>query len=301
LLGAWSRHPDAREGEGPGADAARALAPDQVWAHALAAPDREAVRGPGATERLSYGELALSARTLAGALAARGVGPESRVAILAGRSVDAVIGSVAAIWAGAAYLPLDPAHPDERLAFELEDSAPAVLLASADLMERAAGLFGGTSLRPSAPPPAPPLAAPVAVDPLHAAYMIYTSGSTGRPKAVVVSRGAFEHVVFWHRTFYRLGVADRTPLLAGPAFDAAVEEIWPTLAGGGCLLLAEESLPGDPARLPAWLARERATVAFLVTPVAEAALAEAWPADSTLRSLFTGGDRLRRPPPPGLP
>ncbi len=308
--------------------------PAAVWARVQEAPEFPAIWEEGGS--ISYREMAARALALAGVLRARGVGPENFVAILAGRSASPVIGQLAVLWTGAAYLPLDPAHPDERLAYELADSGAVLLLASSEECLRARRLFSCPVLDlDSVGSPSSPLIQPVPVDSAHAAYAIYTSGSTGRPKAVVVSHGALANLVAWHLSAYRLTAADRTPLLAGPAFDAAVWETWPPLAAGAALLVPDEGLRTDPERLPDWLDRAGATVAFLSTPIAEACLAVGFPGlarlqpgafrgeaaartsepkapgwslaspggalPGNLRLLLTGGDRLRHAPPPGLP
>ncbi len=308
LIDRWSRAAEP-------APALPPLVPAAVWARAHEAPANLAIAVAGSS--LSYGELAGRALALAGTLRARGIGragAESFVALLAGRSAEAVIGQLAVLWAGAAYLPLDPAHPDERLAYELADSGAALLLAASSECERARRVFSCPVLDLENPVVAsPPLARPVAMTAGHAAYAIYTSGSTGRPKAVVVPHGALANLIAWHVAAYGLTPADRTPLLAGPAFDAAVWETWPPLAAGACLLVPEERLRTDPERLPEWLDEAGATVAFLSTPIAEACLSGEWRSQPSptaplpegegrrMRVLLTGGDRLRQAPPSGLP
>ncbi len=284
------------------------LIPEAVAARVAADPTAVAIVEAGRV--LNYGDLWNRALALGGDLAARGVGAERFVALLAGRSAAAVIGQLAALLAGGAYLPLDPAHPDERLAFEIADSGAAIVLASREMLERARRIFSCPVLDLEAPG-GRPLTRPANVAPEQAAYAIYTSGSTGRPKAVVVPHGALANLFAWHLATYRLTPSDRTPLLAGPAFDAAVWETWPPLAAGAALVAPEAGMRTDPERLPAWLERVEATVAFLSTPIAEACLAGTWalakrePADSRpgrgLRVILTGGDRLRSNPPAGLP
>ncbi|MBW8767639.1 MAG: non-ribosomal peptide synthetase, partial [Geodermatophilales bacterium] len=136
--------------------------------------------------------------------------------------------------------------------------------------------------------------------PEQAAYVIYTSGSTGRPKGVVISHGALANLVAWHRRTYAVTPSDRASLVASPGFDASVWEIWPYLAAGASLHVPAEEVRASPARLVSWLVEREISLAFLPTPLAEAALAEEWPADMPLRALLTGGDRLHRGPRPGL-
>ncbi len=133
------------------------------------------------------------------------------------------------------------------------------------------------------------------------AYVIYTSGSTGRPKGVEVTHGGLGNLVAWHRHVYAVGERDRATVLAGPAFDASVWEVWPYLAAGASLHVPEPAVRSEPERLLGWLAAEGITLCFLPTPLAEAVIELPAPAGLALRAVLTGGDRLRRAPAAGLP
>jgi amino acid adenylation domain-containing protein len=253
----------------------------------------QAARAPGALavadarSRLTYGEVAERARELAGRLSELGVGAESIVGLLADRSAETVVGALAVLLAGGAYLPLDPAAPPDRLDFLLEDAGAAALLMRGDLGLSIVPLKSLQSSRSLAPP--------------DLAYLIYTSGSTGRPKGVEILHTGLSHLIAWHLRTYGVQPEDRATLLAGPAFDASVWEMWPYLAAGASLHVPDAETRGTPERLLAWLAAERITIAFLPTPLAEAVLDLAPPPGLALRVLLTGGDRLRRVPPPDLP
>ena len=133
------------------------------------------------------------------------------------------------------------------------------------------------------------------------AYVIYTSGSTGRPKGVGISHGGLSALVRWHLETYEVCATDRTTLLASPAFDASVWELWPALVAGAALVIPEPATLLEPRQLAATLDRERITVSFLPTPLAEAML-ESPDGRRTdprsLRTLLVGGDRLRGVPEP---
>jgi amino acid adenylation domain-containing protein len=158
---------------------------------------------------------------------------------------------------------------------------------------------GGGTLRDDSVPdsadrlPQPPRSTDIA-------YVVYTSGSTGRPKGVLVEHASLANLVDWHRAAFALGAGDRSTLIASPGFDAAVWEIWPSLASGAALHVVPDDLRADPVGLRDWLVAEGITVTFLPTAVAEGVMGLAWPEDGALRYLLTGGDALTRRPPPGL-
>ncbi|HYN21123.1 MAG TPA: amino acid adenylation domain-containing protein [Thermoanaerobaculia bacterium] len=277
----------------------------QVAAWAERTPDALAVAGNGV--RLTYAELLDQARALASRLRELGVGPESIVAVCTERSPEAVVAALGILELGAAWLPLDPSYPPDRLRFLLEDSGaraivilpelrsalPATVLPILDLdlgrgflppgrgwLEAGGGQEGGL------------------------AYLIYTSGSTGRPKGVEIPHRGLANLVVWHQRAYHVTPADRATMLAGPAFDASVWEVWPYLAAGASVHVPDPESRSDPARLLAWMATEGITLSFLPTPLAEALVEIAErdvPSGLALRALLTGGDRLRRAPERRLP
>jgi amino acid adenylation domain-containing protein len=262
---------------------------------AAEAPDALAVAGPGL--RLTYRELDLRAGRLARHLVALGVGPEVPVAVLAGRSPEALVAILAVLKAGGCFLPLDPAYPEERLSFILADSGASVLLTQGPVP--AADSVRVIRLDEEVPETEGAELPHVGLD--HLAYIIYTSGSTGRPKGVEVEHRGLANLVAWHRRAYGITPAARATRLAGPAFDASVWEVWPYLTAGASVHVPEEGIILSPDRLADWLVRERITHAFLPTPLAEAVLAEPWPTDAALEALLTGGDRLHRRPRPDHP
>ena len=219
----------------------------------------QAARAPGAPavvldgETLSYGELLQRADRVAGALRRRGVGTESRVAIHLGRSPDLLAAILGVLRAGGAYVPLDPASPRERLAFLLEDAAPAVVLTARDLLATLPSAAAPVVLLEEAirEEALPTLPAPAPDD---LAYMIYTSGSTGRPKGTLVRHGAL--TAFFHGL--REAVAElrggplRFSLNASFAFDASLQQIV-QLAAGHALWIVPEEARRDGERMAAFL------------------------------------------------
>ncbi|QDE97917.1 non-ribosomal peptide synthetase [Myxococcus xanthus] len=267
---------------------------------ARAAPDATAVVGPDG-QSISYRELDSRAERVARHLRQLGAGRERIVGVCIGRSVEMVVALLSVLKAGAAYLPLDPNYPAERLAYIVGDAAPvAILNTGADPIAdtRVPRLDVSRVLNESNTPDVPAKEL-VRLDDL--AYVIYTSGSTGAPKGVLVTHRNLMNLVSWHTEAFGLTAKDRTTQLASTAFDAAVWEIWPTLAAGATLHLVPPELSSAPADLANWLVAQQISISFLPTVVAEAVLALPWPSPCALRFVLTGGDRLHATPPAGLP
>ncbi|MFI1993773.1 non-ribosomal peptide synthase/polyketide synthase [Actinoplanes sp. NPDC020271] len=210
---------------------ATGLWPVEFLARARRTPDAPALAFEGA--ELSFGELAERATAWAGALAAAGAGPERRVAILLPRSIELIIAMHAVVLAGAAFVPVDPEYPAERIAYILRDAAPDVVITEESIPDLDAS---------RAPWTAPGLRAE------HPAYVIYTSGSTGRPKGVVVSHRGIASLVEAQRERFDIRPDSRVLQFASPSFDAAVSEVAVTLLSGACLVVAPKArlLPADP-------------------------------------------------------
>jgi amino acid adenylation domain-containing protein/non-ribosomal peptide synthase protein (TIGR01720 family) len=192
---------------------------------------------------LSYSELDRRSDRLAEYLRSVGVGPEKRVALCLKRGGEAVIGMLGILKAGGVYVPLDPEHPPERLAYLLEDLQPEALLTNHDLRERF----------PGAPAPlvcldrrqewtgVPGASEFVAsAQPSNPAYILYTSGSTGQPKGVVVTREGLMNYVAWACDAYRYVQGMRTPLHTSLNFDLSITSLWPPLLTGGCIVIISE-------------------------------------------------------------
>ena len=258
---------------------------------------------------LTYRELSDRADGLARELVRRGARPRDLVGLCLERSAALVVAALGIVRAGCAYVAVDPRYPDDRVRWMLEDSSVGAVVAdpaSAARLDAGGGpamvvcATGGELLddAPATGADEPLLGEP---GPNDIAYVVYTSGSTGRPKGVPVEHAGLVNLVGWHIQTFALGPADRCTQISSPGFDAAVWEIWPSLASGASIHVVPEALRGDPLGLRDWLVTERITVTFLPTAVAEAVIGLSWPHDVALRHLLTGGDALTRRPPPGLP
>lgn len=275
----------------------RRLIHQHIETLAAHAPDALAIQ---AGERQStYAQLNGRANQLAHLLQARSVGPETRVGICLARSPELIVGQLGVLKAGGAFVSLDPDYPWERIDFLLQDAQVSILLTSHDLLPN----FSRQSLQVIALDTATDLLAlqseqnpECQASSANIAYVIYTSGSTGRPKGVAIQHDGLANLVAWHRRTYTVSAADRTTQLASPSFDASIWEVWPALVAGASLHLPDQETLLNPKALVAWFALHAITVAFLPTPVGEAALQEPWPQESALRALLVGGDRLRRLP-----
>ncbi|WP_460734464.1 non-ribosomal peptide synthetase, partial [Lysobacter tyrosinilyticus] len=232
-----------------------------------------------------------------------GVAPETRVALLLRRGPELVQAMVAVLKAGGAYVPLDPAAPAERLRDLLGDSAPRVVLTQSGLSAQVDLSGDWQVLELDALPPLVETTAAIApvADPNRLAYVIYTSGSTGKPNGVMVEHRHLANLVGWHTETFPLSRGERTSSTAGVAFDACTWEVWPALCQGATLALPPSNTAGDPSALLDWWESQDLQSSFLVTALADAALARGQSGRTGLRTLLTGGDRLNRLPTPGLP
>ncbi|MFI6853683.1 amino acid adenylation domain-containing protein [Streptomyces sp. NPDC050416] len=254
-------------------------------------------------ERLTYGELDARADHLAGVLHDAGTGPEDVVGVCLGRGVDAVVGLLGVLKAGAAYLPLVPELPAERLTFMVRDAGAKLLLTSPAFTAALPTGTCPTVLHDSTAQPAGPVTAgppPVTRHERSLMYVIYTSGSTGTPKGIAVDWRTIANVVRFdrHRDQY-LGDDPVVCLqLASVGFDVSFLEIFATLVRGGRLVLVEEAVRQDPERLLDLLATEHVQRLYL-PPALLAQLAISWaerPRDLALTHLFASGDTLSLTP-----
>ncbi|WP_212590243.1 non-ribosomal peptide synthetase, partial [Xanthomonas translucens] len=249
---------------------------------------------------LSYAELDTRANRLAHHLIAHGVGPEDRVALFLQRGIDLVVAILAVLKAGAAYLPMDPAYPAERLAFMLDDAQPRLLLADRELAAalptdaRIATVWMDAEADAWAQQPAH---APQRSDllPQHPAYVIYTSGSTGTPKGVVVAHAQVVRLLHATRTCVAPTAGDVWTLFHSCAFDFSVWELWGALAHGGRLVVVPQHTARDPAAFHALLCQQRVSV-LNQTPSAFQALLDAQrhsDLQHNLRLVIFGGEALQ--------
>jgi len=263
-------------------DAARFNATSREWSDVQGAPlhrqfERMAKAAPdaialemaavdGTLHRMTYAELDARADLVAAALVSAGVAPDTAVALCVERSFEMVVALFGVLKAGAAYLPVDPDYPAERIAYLLDDAKPAVVLTQAHLRESVEAAASGArvfdigALMQSDAG----LASRIEVTGAQLAYLIYTSGSTGKPKGAGNTHEALSNRIAWMQDAYRLTDADvvlhKTPF----GFDVSVWEfVWP-LATGAKLAISAPGDHRDPARLVAAIEAHRVSTLHFV-------------------------------------
>ena len=283
-------------------DAFFEAAPMLVAKQARQDPDRVAIRTDSA--EISYGQLEKRANQLAHYLLGLRAGREVLIGISLERSPGFVITALAVMKSGAAYLPIDPGDPRDRLTFIAKDAQAKVIVTNQEF----GGAFSDSNLkivRIDADAPAidrqstTSPAIDIGADDL--AYVIYTSGSTGQPKGVEIVHRNLSNLIAWHLRAFHVDESTRATFQAGIGFDAAVWEIWPHLAAGASIHLPDDSIRMDAEALRDWLVENGITISFVPTAIAEQLIALPWPKETALQFLLTGADALHRFPPPGLP
>jgi amino acid adenylation domain-containing protein len=253
-------------------------------------------------ERLSYGALVERWRGLAARLRRLGIGPEARIGLLLDRSPSLIVSQLAAIAAGAVYVPMDTSYPADHLGFVARDAGLDVILTQSSQMDFA---------RDIAPKTTHIVALDAADDqtadttrsggratagPIHhqsAAYVIYTSGSTGRPKGVVVTHGALANHMRWMLPRFGFDTDVRVLQRTPTSFDASVWEIFAPLMAGGTLILLPPQAQRDPEQIIQCIDAHQVTVLQVVPSLLRMLLNEpGFYTCSSLRQIFAGGEAL---------
>ncbi|MFC3705118.1 amino acid adenylation domain-containing protein [Devosia honganensis] len=237
----------------------------------------------------TYSELERRTRALALQLQARGISRDDIVAIALPRSPELVVALLAVIRAGAAYLPLDPEHPPERIARILASARPRLLLAASE------------DVLPGSPPALPPRVwhaepsahdLPNAAAPGDLAYVIYTSGSTGEPKGVMIEHRAIVNRLEWMRRHYGFSGEDRILQKTPATFDVSVWEFFLPFISGGSLVVAPSGAHRDPRAIAALVRRHGVTTMHFVPSMLAAFLDAPEAHGLHLRRVFSSGEEL---------
>ncbi|MFD8637428.1 amino acid adenylation domain-containing protein, partial [Streptomyces sp. NPDC059656] len=263
-------------------------------------PDAPAVTCEGRTT--GYGELDAAANRLAHRLRELGTGPETRVAVLAGRDPRMLVCVLAVLKAGGAYVPLDAGHPAERIRTVLADSGAHLVLTAGLPDGLPSDLTGDLTVLDldaerqlvDALPPTEP-AAPAS--PAHLAYLLYTSGSTGRPKGVAVTHAAITGYLEALTSTFDLGSEDAVLARTALTFDPSVRDLFAPLTTGGRIVLASQDEAGDPDALARLLHAEGVTALLSIVPsMLEPLVSAVTEPAAALRLVMTTGEALT----PGL-
>ncbi|HEX6373134.1 MAG TPA: non-ribosomal peptide synthase/polyketide synthase, partial [Longimicrobium sp.] len=253
-------------------------------AQAARTPDAAALVWQG--ERLTYAELERRANRISHALRRRGAGPEVRVGICLPRTLELVPAMLGVLGAGAAYVPLDPAYPRERLGYMLEDAAVTLVITDSTLVDRLPEGLATLLLdrERDALAAEPDTAFESGVVPENLSHVIFTSGSTGRPKGVMIRHSSTVVLLHWLRE--TITDAERASVLFSTSinFDVSVAEVFGTLSWGGTLVLVENAL--ELATL------DEPVVHVSMVPSAAAELLHSGGIPASVRTLNLGGEAL---------
>ncbi|WGU92450.1 amino acid adenylation domain-containing protein [Paenibacillus dendritiformis] len=266
---------------------------DEYFERQAAARPEHAALIEGGTS-MTYGELNSRANRLARRLRLKGVRPNVVVGMMTGRSADMIVGILAVLKAGGAYLPIDPAYPGERIAYMLADSAAALLLIDrASAGSRAAADFAGEVIQ---------IEEETALEcddsnlerlaaPSDLAYIIYTSGSTGQPKGILTAHRNVERVVI-DPGYIDITPDDRILQLSNYAFDGSIFDIFGALLNGASLVLVPKELMLDMEQLSAYISAQKITMFFTTTALFNTLVEVNAHALRGLRHVLVGGEQV---------
>ncbi|MGV9541089.1 non-ribosomal peptide synthase/polyketide synthase, partial [Nocardia beijingensis] len=269
---------------------------DLLTARVAATPDRVGVRYEN--EAVTYAEFASRVNRLARRLMHAGAGPEDIIGLAAARSIDMLVAMYAIVRAGAAYLPIDPAHPAERLAQVVASAAPRlVLTAGGATLPALDGVpvldLADLDLDDLDDGPIADAERTAALRPDNTAYVLFTSGSTGRPKGVAVTHRAIMNQLRWLEFRYQVTASDRILQRAPLTFDVSVWECFLPIAVGAPLVIARPGGHLDLAYFADLLREHRITIAEYVPSVLAALIGEGMgDALRSFRHLHCGGEAL---------
>ncbi|MFI6505375.1 amino acid adenylation domain-containing protein [Nonomuraea typhae] len=321
LLERWAAEPDRRLSEvdlflpGERDDVLRtwnateavlpaATLPDLIEVQVAASPDRTAIRC--FTGELTFAQLNERANRLARLLLARGAGPGDRVAVLLSRGSLSVEVFLAVLKCGAAYLPIDPAYPEDRIRFMLQDGAPSIVVAASaprhPLPVEVLALDDPEVRRALAEAAGSDVTAQDRPRPLSTEtpnYIIYTSGTTGRPKGVVLPGRVMLNELLWHASEVPYRPGARVAQFSAVCFDVSEQEMLTALLNGKTLCIPDEDTRQDPVLLARWLEAEAVTEFYPTNAVLAAVYEAATTLGLELRALrhvIQGGEALQLTP-----
>lgn len=275
---------------------------ETITVNALKYPDKLAIYSE--KDQVNYASLELLSNQIANFLVQLGAVPEAVIGVCLDRSVSMVVTHLGILKSGAAFVPIDPAYPKERIDFMIRDVKPAIIITENKyasffndnafkliILERDQERFRSFST----------IAPPIPLHPLNRAYVMYTSGSTGKPKGVEICHQGLMNMSNWNVETYGIHPLDRCLQMATPAYDAYVYEIFPCLAAGATAYLVDDISRTSAMQLMHIIFEKQLSVCFLPTALAESIIHENWPLTMPLRILGTAGEKLKSKPHHPLP
>ncbi|MDQ8091444.1 non-ribosomal peptide synthase/polyketide synthase [Bacillus amyloliquefaciens] len=251
-------------------------------------PDQAAVIDKD--RQLTYGELNKRANQLARTLRAKGVQADHPVAVISRNSIESVVGILAVLKSGGAYVPIDPEYPQDRIRYMLDDSQAEIVLMQRDVREQLSCegvtiLLDDESSYHQDDSDLEPLS-----DASHLAYVIYTSGSTGRPKGVLIEHRGLANYIWWAKEVYVKGEKTNFPLYSSISFDLTVTSIFTPLVTGNTIIVYDGE---DKTALLASIVQDPRVDIIKLTPAHLQVLKEMNIADKTaVRRMIVGGENL---------
>ena len=262
-------------------------------AQAAKTPDRTAVIFKD--ETLTYAQVDDISERIAGKIRSLGIGKGDVVSVLIPRCTYMTTASLGVLKSGAAYQPLDPSYPTERLAFMMSDASAKLLIADEELLSRVPEYKGEVLLTKDIPALPDRGRIKDHPDPSDLFILLYTSGSTGTPKGVMLEHRNIANFCAWYREFYHLDETSRVAAYASYGFDADMMDQYPALTTGACVYIIEEEIRLDLLALEARINEWGITHAFMTTQVGR----QFYTMTNTekLKYLSTGGEKLVPLPP----
>ncbi|MFB6366856.1 amino acid adenylation domain-containing protein [Paenibacillus elgii] len=251
-------------------------------------PDRLAI--VDGNDCLTYRQLDEQSNRMARMLIECGVQANAFVAVMTRPTLSMFAGILAVLKAGAAYVPIDPNYPPDRIRYILEDSGAKLLLTEGEsalpfAFEGQVVDLADRRMHDGDASPLPELAEPSAL-----AYVIYTSGSTGQPKGTLIEHRSLVNFCEWHCSYFGVTMEDRSSKYCSVGFDASIVEIFPYLISGAAVHIIPEHIRLDAAELNGYFNRHGITISFLPTQLGEQFMKLP---NRSLRALMAGGERLK--------
>src|SRR5215204_2900561 len=246
-------------------------------------------------EQLTYQQLNEKVNQLSHYLISIGVRKEQLVPICLDRSIDLIIGLLGILKAGAAYVPIDPNYPEDRISYMIEDTRASIILSGSLFTSKFPEHSGEILLLDTDRElfDNQPLHNPqVHVEHKNLVNVIYTSGSTGKPKGVMIEHAGLMNLVEWHTKLYAVSGPSRATAMAGIGFDAFGWEIWPYLANGATLYIIDDDTRLSPAKLLSTIEEFGITHCFIATALVHEFVTITRNRKTSLQCLLTGGDKL---------